>query len=204
MVYIFDGKYGPIPEYNGKVSLKRYAEEYIKDYTNITELPEENKEYLNEIFTKGKYKVTDTSLMFFDCRYLYHINVDDWDMSNSKNTALMFANCIRLKNLNPSKWDIKNTVDMSGMFANCNSIKSIDISNWETGNVVYMSNMFSNCYKLDEVIGTIHLDKCKSYINMLNDTISLRSINVRLTCKAESDFIGYSRVTNTTSVNFVY
>lgn len=181
MSYAFDDKYdkyGPIPEYDGKVSLKLYAIKYIKNYENITEIPEENKEYIREMFTNPKYKVVNTILMFYGCRNLRHIDTSDWNMSNVTNMALMFANC--------------------------QNIKSIDTSNWETNNAIEMTGMFANCYKLDKVIGTIHLDKCEKYSGILVNTPSLKSINIKLKNKSERDFIGYSKVTNIEAVNFIY
>lgn len=86
----FDGKYGPIPNSDGTVDLSKYAENYIANYSTITEVPQENVEYLNTIFTNSKYKVINMSNMFANCTSLIdftNLNLGNWDTSNVTSMA---------------------------------------------------------------------------------------------------------------------
>ena len=63
-------QYGPLPNENGEIDLGNYAKDYIANYLGITELPEGNKKYLDEVLTTGKYKVVNMSAMFDNCSSL--------------------------------------------------------------------------------------------------------------------------------------
>ena len=89
--YVFDGEWGPIPNKDGTVDLNNYAGDYITDYQSITELPEGNKKYLDEVLTTGKYKVVNMSYMFFNCNSLSTLDVSNWDTSNVTIMSYMFS-----------------------------------------------------------------------------------------------------------------
>ena len=176
--YTFDGVYGPIPNEDGTVDLTYYARDHIANYQNITELPEGNKKYLDEVLTIGKYKVV--------------------------NMTYMFNNCNSLTSLDISNWNTSNVSSMYGMIKYCDSLTSLDVSNWDTSNVTDMGYMFSNCNSLTTVIGTIDMSKVSNYSYMLQNTSKLQSINIKLPSSiSQSSFLRTSRVTNTSAVHFV-
>lgn len=204
MSYIFDGEYGPIPNDDGTISLELYGAKYISHHMDAIEIPKENKAYLTEVFTNPKYKVISTRLMFFDCTNIHYIDTSNWNMSHVIDAALMFINCINLRLLDLSKWDIRNIKETSGMFANCYTVHSIDISGWNTENVKYMSNMFNSCRNLYNIEGTINLKNCKGYINMLEDTPKLKSINIKLPDSiSEKEFKELAFKQNKAIINFI-
>lgn len=145
MAYEFDGKYGPIPNNDGYVSLFNYSKKYIKHRTGITELPDENKEYLNEVFTNPKYKVVNTSYLFLNCFCLESVDVSDWDMSNVIEMDYMFAYCTSLKTLDVSKWDMHNVEDMEKSFYKCSSLENLDVSKWDTHKIEILTDTFNGC-----------------------------------------------------------
>ena len=63
--------------------------------------------------------------------------------------SLMFYECTALQNLNLSKFNTKSVTNMSKMFYNCKTLKTLDLSSFETGNVTNMESMFSNCTQLN-------------------------------------------------------
>ena len=146
--YVFDGKWGPIPNKDGTVDLSDYAGNYIANYLDITELPEENKKYLDEVLTTGKYKVVNMYEMFYNCNSLTSLDVSNWDTSNVTDMSSMFFHCSDLISLDVTNFDTSNVTDMSSMFSYCNSLTSLDLSNWDTSNVTDMSYMFRACNKL--------------------------------------------------------
>lgn len=148
MEYNFDGVYGPIPNENGEVNLFNYAKFYIKDYENITEIPEENKIYLDMVFTNPDYKVTNMARMFLWCSNLKSIDTANWNTGNCLTMNGMFFCCEALEEIDVSKWDTSKVKDMATMFTNCKSLKKLDVSKWDTSNVVYMERLFSNCKSL--------------------------------------------------------
>ena len=110
---------------------------YLTKLETITGL-----EYLN---TK---KVTDMSLMFFNCSSLTSLDVTHFNTANVTNMQNMFSNCSSLTSLDVTHFNTANVTDMQYMFSNCSSLTSLDVTHFNTANVTNMQNMFSNCSSL--------------------------------------------------------
>ena len=177
--YVFDGKYGPLSNENGEIDLSNYAGDYITNYWNVTELPEENKKYLDEVLTTGKYKVVNMKNMFADCTCLMSLDVSNWDTSNVKNMYGIFSGCNSLTSLDASNWNTSNVTDMSYMFWYCNNLTSLDVSNWDTSNVTDMSYMFENCNNLTSLdVSNWDTSNVKNMYYMFFKCTSLTSLNI--------------------------
>ena len=178
---LIDGGYGPAPDNEGNVDLSWYATNYVEDCLNITELPEENKKYLDEVLTTGKYKVINMSSMFDNCSSLTSLDLSNWDTSNVTNMKNMFGYCNSLTSLDVSNWDTSSVTSMTYMFGYCNNLTSLDVSNWDTSNVTYMGYMFAFCQSLTSVTGTIDMSKVSSYTNIFTNCNSLQyPVNIKL------------------------
>ena len=172
-------KYGPLPNEDGTVDLSDYAENYITNYRNITELPEGNKKYLDEVLTTGKYKVVNMKNMFEYCQSLITLDVSNWNTSNVTSMSNMFTNCDKLTSLDLSNWDTSNVTSMSYMFYGCNSFTSLDLSNWNTSNVTSMSSMFNYCNSLTSLdVSNFDTSNVTNMDWMFNYCNSLTSVDV--------------------------
>ena len=204
---LIDDGYGPAPDNEGNVNLTYYAKDYIANYQNVTELPEGNKKYLDEVLTTGKYKVVNMSYMFSSCNkltsldvsnwntsnvtgmygmfnYCYELislDVSNWDTSNVTSMGYMFNCCTSLTSLDVSNWDTSNITDMSWMFYNCQSLTSLNVSNWDTSNVTSMRSMFRYCNDLTSVTGIIDMSKVSRYTDIFTNCNSLQyPVNIKL------------------------
>ena len=90
-------------------------------------------------------KVTDMSIMFYDCRGLTSLDVSNFDTSNVTDMSYMFDNCNSLTSLDLRNFNTSNVNNMSLMFTNCRSLTSLDLSNFDTSNVTNMSSVFNGC-----------------------------------------------------------
>lgn len=191
--YVFDGKYGPIPNADGSVDLSNYAEKYINNTnrgiieqpSEIEIIPDENAEYLNEVFTNSDYKVTNMEMFFYNLPRLISIDnlsLSHWDTSNVTNMGGAFYTCSSLTSLDLSKWDTSKVTNMNNMFSFCTTLTSLDISNWDTSNVTDMNLMFYQCYSLKNIDGILNLssinDKNKS--NLFYQCNALTSATIAL------------------------
>ena len=88
-------------------------------------------------------------------KYLKHIDISQWDVSNVRDMSHMFYNTKLQTVGNLSRWNVSNVESMAYMFANCNKLKSIDISNWNTKSLHTMPGMFLNCSSL-ATTGDLH------------------------------------------------
>lgn len=203
MSYKFDKKYGPFPNKNGEINLSYYFSKYVKDYYNISGLPEENKEYLDEVFRN--YIVTNTSYMFFGCRFdnldilsdlnmsnvtnmhamfymcenIKKLNLSNWITEKVKDMSYMFWGCSSLEDLKISTWNTRNVIDMGFMFCWCKSLNNLDISGWDTSNVKDMHFAFNNCKNLINITGIIDFSSCKENANMFYNDTKLKNISVK-------------------------
>ena len=130
--------YGPIPDENGLVDLRRYAEKYISNYDTITKIPEENQKYLD-----SGLKASNMGHMLDGCKLLNTVNLLKINTSNCVDMNGLFFLCNSLTSLDLSNFDTSQVTDMSGMFASCNSLTSLDLSNFDTSQVTDMSYMFN-------------------------------------------------------------
>ena len=172
-------QYGPLPNEDGEIDLSNYARDHIANYQNVTELPEENKKYLDEVLTTGKYKVVNMYKMFNGCESLTSLDVSNWNTSNVTNMNNMFDFCTSLTSLDVSNFDTSNVTDMGGMFAACESLTSLDLSNFDTSNVTNMNYMFTGCNSLTSLdVSNWDTSNVTDMHNMFTDCNSLTSLDV--------------------------
>lgn len=87
---------------------------------------------------------------FLSCKKLESIEgIEYLNTEKVTDMSLMFYECTALQNLNLSKFNTKSVTNMSKMFYNCKTLKTLDLSSFETGNVTNMESMFSNCTQLN-------------------------------------------------------
>ena len=127
------------------VNLSYYALNHIPNYQTISEIPQENINYLS-----SGLKANNTSNMFDGCKNLLSIDFDSFniDTSNVSTMSFMFYGCNSLTTLDLSSFDTSNVTDMYSMFDECNSLATLDLSSFNTSNVSNMSFMFRNCWSL--------------------------------------------------------
>ena len=203
--YNYDGTYGPIPDEKGLVDLSKYAQNYISNYRNISEIPEENQKYLDSglkasnmsvMFSSGHASntvrftniniskidtsnVTDMNTLFFNCNSLTSLDLSNFDTSQVTNMNSMFNACLSLTTLDLSNFDTSNVTDMMNMFRVCLSLTTLDLSNWDTSNVTDMYAMFYECNKLTTIIGSLDMSSCTNCDYMFLNCNSLRGVHLK-------------------------
>ena len=139
---------------------------YLTKLETITGL-----EYLN---TK---KVTDMSLMFFNCSSLTSLDVTHFNTANVTNMQNMFSNCSSLTSLDVTNFNTANVTDMSSMFEGCSALLSLDVTNFNTANVTKMRYMFSNCVALTSLYLTnFNTEKVTNMESMFSGCKALTTI----------------------------
>lgn len=118
---------------------------YIPDYQNITEIPEDNQKYLD-----SSLKVNNMELMFHACVSLTSLDLPNFDTSNVTDTSFMFGNCRSLTSLDLSNFDTSNVTDMNSMFGGCSNL-TIIIGSLDMSSCASCSGMFTSCRKLKDV-----------------------------------------------------
>lgn len=205
--YTFDGKYGPIPNSDGTVSLRDYHTRYISSDSSYSDFPDEYLEYLHAVFTSSNIKVTDMYDMLLDAWPLAYLDVSDWrtgDCTTMHGTFSGVFYYMNIDGIDVSKWDTSKVTDMSDMFLYCYKLTSLDISNWDTSKVTDMSRMFCECRVLTNITGVIDLTSIKNYDRMFAGANSLKSITIRLPSNiSQSAFISNSKITNPDAITFV-
>ena len=124
--------------------LEKYAQYNIKNYSTVTQLPEENMTDLTDIFTDSLESV------FYGCSKLESIPqtlINSWDISKVTNTANMFYGCNSLTTI--PTINTSNINNMSQMFYNCTAL--MGIPEFDTKNVTTMYYMFGNCKNIDNI-----------------------------------------------------
>ena len=131
------------------VDLSYYARDNITDYQTITEIPQENIEYLSSGLV-----ASSCEYMFYNCNALTSISWNEFNIDTSKcsTTVNMFDNCISLTSLNLSNFDTSKVTNMYEMFYYCFALTSLDLSNFDTSKVTDMNDMFNECISLQEII----------------------------------------------------
>ncbi|MFG6393486.1 MAG: DUF285 domain-containing protein [Lachnospiraceae bacterium] len=137
---------------NGHLSIKGNGD--YKKHVKRKNLPEwlYYRKYIKTAEVNVK-NITSTRYMFYNCRNLKRINLEDLDTSKVTNMSHMFdfnnnyIFNINVKKLDLSGFDTSNVTDMSYMFRDCDAI-SIDVSSFDTSNVTDMSLMFAACRNL--------------------------------------------------------
>ena len=112
-------------------------------------------------------KVTQTQLMFSDCRE-FNSPLDNWDLASVTDVHSMFQNCVIFNssmlnwkmpvatyalgmfagctNFNQpiGYWDVSSFINMQGIFVGCTSFNQ-NLNNWNVGNVTNISRLFLDC-----------------------------------------------------------
>ena len=63
--------------------------------------------------------------MFFNCKNLKSLNVNNWDVNQCKHFELMFSECSQLRSLNLSNWKVSPEAIFTGMFLECTSLEKV-------------------------------------------------------------------------------
>lgn len=101
------------------------------------------KQYCKMLKYYDKYGITP--------KYIQHLDLSNWNMSNVTTIESMFNGCRSLKSVNLSNWDVSNIEDMGQLFFNCTSLEYIDLSYWNTKSLEYANDMFNGCQAIKEI-----------------------------------------------------
>ena len=74
-----------------------------------------------------KENITNTTCLFYRCKYLTNIDLSNFNIQNVTDIRYMFSGCDSLKNIDLSNFNTQNATNMSYMFHKCNSLQSIDL-----------------------------------------------------------------------------
>ena len=102
------------------IDLPYYAQNNIPDYQNITEIPQENLDYLNSGLVAG-----NMNHMFSNCTNLQSFPKLNIDTTHVSDMSYMFYVNMRLGELNLSNLNTSNVTNMSYMFYNSSSLTTI-------------------------------------------------------------------------------
>ena len=123
--------------------------------------------------------VIDMSGMFQHCNSLTSLSLPNFDTKSVKNMNYMFSDCYNLTSLNLSNFNTTNVTDMGYMFYNCTSLVELDISNFDTSNVVDMHFMFEYCSNLTTIHGVIDMSSCTRYGGMFLYCDKLKNVKIK-------------------------
>jgi surface protein len=192
------------PNKNGEIEIILYAQEKLKDISEIFQ-----NRFLVTLIDFSKFNSTGIKygqLMFKGCTSLKSINMNGFifsgengqmdsifsDLISLESISLenivmigitdfknMFNNTISLTSLDLSYMNTSSVVYMNNMFLNCRSLKFLNLSNFDTSNVINMENMFSGCSNLTSIIlSSFNTSKVKKMTNMFKGCSSLLSLNL--------------------------
>ena len=153
---LVDGIMKPKP-----VDLSDYARNHIPNYQSITEIPQDNLNYLNSGLVASNMRC-----MFVSCINLKTIPNLNIDTSQCANMDSMFYLCYTLTTIDLSNFNTSNVTNMDRMFGGCLALTSLDLSNFDTSNVTNMAGMFFNCQALEHIEGIIDMKSCTTYDSM--------------------------------------
>ena len=89
--------------------------------------------------------------MFYYCESLTQLDLSNFNTSQVTNMYEMFSECESLIQLDLSSFDISNVTNMSNMFFYCKALTQLDLSNFDTSNAIDMGAMFFYCEKLTTI-----------------------------------------------------
>ena len=145
--YNYDGVYGQIPDLEtGMVDLSYYARDYIPNYTRITQIPQENLDYLNSGLVTSNMEA-----LFGACYKLEYIPKLNIDTSKCYNISWVFSACISLPLVDLSNFDTSNITNMSYMFYNCNTLLTTIKGIIDMKSCTNYNNMFGLCPNISGV-----------------------------------------------------
>ena len=166
--------------YNSKADISSalvdlsYYRSNIPNYEIITEIPQENLDYLNSGLI-----ATNMIYMFGECNNLKTIPKLNIDTSQCVNMEYMFSTCQALTTLDLSNFNTSNVTDMGYMFCRCESLTSLDLSNFDTSKVTDMFEMFYNCKALKHIEGIIDMKSCTNYRLMFGNCSKLSGVKIK-------------------------
>lgn len=138
-------------------------------------------DYADEIIT-AKVNVTGISNcndMFYGCRNLLYIDMQDFNTSKVSDMSGMFMYCSRLQKLDLSGFDTSKVEKMDGMFESCSMLQELDLSNFDTKNVESMMYMFQYCESLENINITSFETSKLQYMNyMFEGCKSLKKLDL--------------------------
>ena len=81
--------------------------------------------------------------MFYRCKSLNELNLDNFNTNKVTNMNKMFSECSSLIKLNLKNFKTNNVTDMNYMFSFCFSLTELNLENFNINNVTY--DMFLGC-----------------------------------------------------------
>ena len=88
--------------------------------------------------------LSSISSLFFGCKKLETINLENINTSEVLNMDSVFFNNTSLLTLDLSSFDTSKVTSMKSMFSNCASLRNLDIRNFDFTNVTSYTSMFYN------------------------------------------------------------
>ena len=125
------------------VDLSNYAIINIANYQTVTEIPQENIEYLS-----SGLAASNCYNMFTFCNKLEYIPWNEFNIDTSYciNMGYMFTACTALTSLNLSNFDTSKVTDMEYMFSGCKSLQEIICPNgFNMSLCTNVGYMFTEC-----------------------------------------------------------
>ena len=184
-------------KYNNEREIKNSIKIIINgkaiDFTYFYKFDEEGKYKIEYLF---KYKLTNTSHMFYQCNSITNLDLSNFDTRHVTDMSFMFSSCRSLTNINLSNINTKRVTSMMNMFASCISLKNLDLSSFNTKNVTFMHGMFSRCKSLSNldlsnfntksvIIMTTMFQNCESLSNL-----NLSNFNTQKVANMKDIFYG--------------
>lgn len=123
--------------------LEYYAMNNLKNYEDITYIPNKKLKFLNSGLSPKSLKG-----LFYGCSELKFIPRLDIDTSKCAKLNRTFDLCTMAEYISVDYMNTKKVTTIKRVFGSCNSLKFVDVSNWDTSNVVMMDEAFYNCYNL--------------------------------------------------------
>ena len=124
-------------------------------------------------------KIINMSDIFCNCYSLNEINISKLRTENVLNMASMFNGCFSLSEINLASFKTDSVKDMCGMFHRCYSLKKLDLSSFKTTNVIEMRGMFTACHSLTDIdLSSFQTDNVVNMNEMFLGCLSLKEINL--------------------------
>ena len=95
---------------------------------------------------------TSCYMWFYQCTNLTDIEgIENLNTEKVTDMSLMFFQCEKLSSLDLSNFNTEKVTNMYGMFSTCSALTSLDLSNFNTEKVTYMYGMFASCSTLTTI-----------------------------------------------------
>ena len=100
-------------------------------------------------------KVTNMSLIFYNCPVLQSIDVSNFDTSNIGSMQNMFYGDESLTEIIGMSKLVKGASNIGNLFKDCALLTTLDVSEWDTSNVSQCFGMFDGLTNLTSIVGNI-------------------------------------------------